>query len=393
MSLLKNVVFSSVLLGHMVVDVLNGTRGVLLAYWSVPLGLANSTIGLISTLYAFSSSLAQPIFGYISDKFGARWVAAGGILWMAIFFSLALIVPGQIAILFLILASMGSGAFHPAGAAQATLVARSGLNGREASAASFFFLFGQSGWFLGPLLGGTLLDSMSQFGLLILVIALIPVGIFAAVALRSAQIQSHPKPSVQVVTQKAALLPMLAVIFLAAFQAWAQSNVVTFMPKYLADLGHPASLYGLLTSLFMGGSAVGNLIGGNLADRLGKPRVIFSAMALAVIPLFLLGQANGDISWFYLLIPLAGAFTGASFPVIVVLAQNLVPVGTGLASGLVMGFSFSAGAAGSWLSGVMADQAGIPPVWLVSAAICLISTILALLVRENRPMLVSVASE
>lgn len=392
MALFSNKHFSSVALGHLVVDVMNGTRGVLLAFWSMPLGLSNSTIGLISALFAFSGSLVQPIFGYINDRAGPRWVAAGGILWMAFFVALAVTAPGQIAIAFFVIAGLGSGAFHPAGAAQATLAGRTGYAGRETAAASYFFLFGQCGFFIGPALGGALLDSFKTPGLLILPAAAIPVAIFVIFALRSAPIEkrvqrnidSGPRPRLE-------FLPVLALVIIGAFQSWTQSNVITFMPKYLSDLGQPASMYGFMTALFMGGSAVGNVIGGHMADRFGKTRVILIAMSLAVVSLFFLSRA--EVGWYYLLVPLSGGLTGASFPVIIVLAQRIVPVGAGLASGLIMGFTYSAGAIGAWLSGAMADQSGIPTVFLLSAAICLISALLAPLIHEGHRDIAAISPE
>ncbi len=108
--------------------------------------------------------MAQPIFGYIADRFGARWVAAGGVLWMGTFFSLAMFFPGWPAVGFLILASIASGAFHPAGAMEATMAGRDRLNGSEATSSSIFFLFGQMGFGIGPMLGGPLLTAFGNAG-------------------------------------------------------------------------------------------------------------------------------------------------------------------------------------------------------------------------------------
>ena len=121
MSLLKDKIFSSLAWTHFIVDVMNSQRGILLAYFSGPFGLSNTTLGGINTLYAFSGSLAQPVFGYLADRFGPRWVITGGVLWMAGFFALAVTIPGPVALVFLVLASLGSGAFHPAGSLSATM--------------------------------------------------------------------------------------------------------------------------------------------------------------------------------------------------------------------------------------------------------------------------------
>src|SRR4030067_476541 len=141
MTLLFDTLFSAVALGHLAVDILNGQRAVLLAYLSGPLGLSNAALAVVSTIYVVSAALIQPVCGLLADRIGPRWVVAGGTLWMAAFFSLAVMVPGQAALGLLVLASLGSGAFHPAGAMQATLRGRDHPAGRETTAAASFFLF------------------------------------------------------------------------------------------------------------------------------------------------------------------------------------------------------------------------------------------------------------
>src|SRR4030067_1149705 len=97
MPLLLDALFSSVALSHFAVDLLNGQRAVILAFLSVSLGLSNTTLGFFSTIYVITGALFQPIFGYFADRSGPRWVVSGGVLWIAGFFSLALVTPGTLA--------------------------------------------------------------------------------------------------------------------------------------------------------------------------------------------------------------------------------------------------------------------------------------------------------
>ncbi len=378
MPLLSNSIFSSVAFGHLIVDLLNGSRPVLLAYLSGPLGLTNTTIGIVSTLYVWAASLSQPVFGWITDRYGPRWTGAGGILWMAVFFSLAMVLPGFLPLVCLVLASFGSAAFHPAGTMQATLIGRNLYAGRETTAASYFFLFGQAGLFFGPLITGPLLDNFGMTGLLLPAFLTLPIGLNAAQQLRGIPVIQVPKQTAADAGSqpvKAGYLVLLALV--AAFQAWAQQNMVTFVPKYLSDLGQAASTYGLIAGLFMGGSAVGNVIGGNLVDRYSKRRVAASGLALASIPLFLISQV-GWSPWLYLLVPLAGACTGSVHSILVVLAQRVIPGGMAMASGLALGFMFSAGALGTLLSGPLADTQGFAPVFQLTAGLVLVGSLMAL---------------
>ncbi len=381
-SILLNGIFSSMALGHFSVDVLNGTRATLLTFLSGILGLNNASLAAINTAYIWVSAATQPLFGWLADRIGTRWLTSLGILWMAVLFILAINLQGTFGIVLLILASLGSAAFHPAGATEATLVGREAYAGRETTATSLFFFFGQLGWFMGPLMSGLLLDSFGVYGLLVLGGLLMPVGLNAAWQLR---LRSTKQTTVRMENiLKPVQLDKLFIILLAvigAFQSWAQQNMITFIPKYLSDLGQTASTYGLVSGLFMGGSAIGNVVGGSLADQFGKRRVAVIVLFLSSIPIYLISTL-GWSAWLYLLIPLAGGLTGAVHSIVMVLAQRSLPMGMGMASGLAMGFIFSAGALGTLLSGPLADAWGWPPVFQLTSMLVLVGAGLAFFLRE-----------
>jgi MFS transporter, FSR family, fosmidomycin resistance protein len=385
MTLILDAVFSSIAYSHLIVDLLNGQRAVLLAYLSGPLGLSNATLALVSTIYVISAAWIGPLFGYLADRIGVRWIVAGGVLWMGVFFGLAVLTPGRLALVFLVFASLGSGAFHPAGATQATLSGRSLLSGKETTAASYFFLFGQTGFFFGPLVGGPLLDAFGPLGLLLLVVPTLPVGLAAARNLAVLPSPIQPPPiwrDRSNLNLRKATLPLMGFVLLAAFQSWAQQNMVTFVPKYLSDLGQTASFYGLSSALFMGGSAVGNVTGGMLADRYGRRRVAMGTLILGSIPLALIPQAGVSPLLFALLL-LAGFFNGGVYSIIVVTAQRMVPGGMATASGLILGFMFSSGAIGTYLSGHLADLVGFIPVFQMTALLTLTGAALTLAIPDR----------
>lgn len=389
MSLLLDSLFNSVALGHFMVDMLNGQRAVLLAYLSGPLGMTNEMLALYSTIYVVSGSLTQPVFGWLSDRVGARWVAAGGVLWMGTAYILALITPGTASLWLLVMASVGSAAFHPAGASQATLRGRTHMAGKETTSAAYFFLYGQAGLFLGPFLAGPLLQRFGLPGLLGVAVLSLPVGINASMQLRRAVPQEaagggagagagHADGSRR---RREWLLPLLLIASVGGLQAWSQQNMVTFLPKFLNDEGVTPAVYGVIAATFMGGSAIGNTLGGQLADRFGKIRVVVAGLALASLPLLLIGY-TGASGWLYLLVPLAGALTGSAHSSIVVMAQRLMRGGMALATGLILGFMFSAGAVGTLLFGRLADSAGFQPVFYATALVALAAAGLGLRMKE-----------
>ncbi len=383
LGLLQSGVFSSVSLGHLAVDLLNGTRPVLLTYLSVSLGLTNTTLAAVSTAYVWVASASQPFFGWLADRVGARWLASLGILWMSLFFSLAMLVNGSFSLALLILGSLGSAAFHPAGTMESTLAGRALYAGRETTAASLFFFAGQFGYFLGPIASGPLIDRFGAPGLIILAALLLPVGLNTGWQLRNQRVaHSHEeKPGAASALARASWKLIILLALIGGMQAWAQQNMMTFLPKYLHDLGQSPVIYGIFAGLFMGGSALGNVLGGNLADKFGKQRVVMTALLLASLPLLVISQI-GWSPWLYALVPLSGAFTGSVHSIIVVLAQRVLPMGMGAASGLTLGFIFSAGALGTLLCGPLADSVGWPPVFLLTGGLTLTAALLTFGLRE-----------
>jgi MFS family permease len=377
MSLILNPLFSSIAFSHWIVDVFNSSRPVLLTY----LGLTETQIAIISTIYIWASALTQPFFGWISDRAGPRWLAAGGVMWIAVFFFGAILIPGPGGLLCLIIAALGSSSFHPVGTVQATLQGRTHLAGRETTATSFFFTAGQLGHFAGPIITGLILARLGLPALVILPLVSIPVGLALAYQLRANRPHPRPRQGEDRIRLQGGVgfIALLAIV--AALQSWAQTNMINFVPKYIKDLGLSAASYGNMAGLFMGGSALGNVIGGYLGDVYIKRKVAAAALLLAAFPIYVMSQI-GWSPWLYFLIPLAGACTGAVHSIMVVLAQRIISGGMALASGLILGFIFSAGALGMLLTGPLAENYGFPTVLLLTTGLVLLASPLAWMLKE-----------
>ena len=136
-------------------------------------------------------------------------------------------------------------------------------------------------------------------------------------------------------------------------------GVNTFVPLYWMRELHTSGIAGgaALTALLLCG-AVGTVLGGRLADRWGRERVL--AASLALVPFALLAWLAADHAPLasVLLAPL-GVVLFAPSSVAVVLGQQYLPGRVGLASGVTLGLAISVGGLVAPLLGTLGDAYGL----------------------------------
>jgi FSR family fosmidomycin resistance protein-like MFS transporter len=387
-SLFRNQVYLAVTVAHFVIDIFNSSGPVLVTFLSVPMGLSAAQIGLAVGGYQFFSALTQPLFGWLADRIGSRWLGPGSVAWTVFFLVLSLMVAQQTNNFYLflpvfVLASVGSSAFHPLG----TKHAAEEVSHIAATGTAVFFLFGQTGLASGPVLTGIILDSTGIFGLYIVALLTIPYLIFMTLALRHLQ-PDAPLAVVTTTTPGAtASHPVRwgAVIILAlliGLRSWAFLGTVTFLPKLFQDMGWQATGYGLITGTFWMASAVAGVVAGGLADRFGRRQVVFVTLLAGSIPLFFLPLSGG---WLVFLLALtAGGLLGASHSILVVISQAVLPGKKAFTSGVTLGYLFGTGALAAWSIGALADIFGLAPVIQAGTFVGIAAAFLALVLPGTR---------
>jgi FSR family fosmidomycin resistance protein-like MFS transporter len=152
-ALLRNRLFMAVTVGHLVIDIFNSMGSVVVTFLSIPMALSTAQIGLALSSYSLLAAITQPLFGWLTDKLGSKWLGPGSVAWTIGFMALAVFLAQTTNnfVMFMIpfaLASIGSGAFHPL----ATMHSTNAILGQAAMATGMFFLFGQTGLASGPFL-------------------------------------------------------------------------------------------------------------------------------------------------------------------------------------------------------------------------------------------------
>ena len=130
-----------------------------------------------------------------------------------------------------------------------------------------------------------------------------------------------------------------------------------------------------LTLMLVAG-VIGTLLGGRMADRIGRKLVLAGSMGALVPMLVLFVLADQGIAM-ALLVPI-GLFTIANFSVTIVMGQEYLPGRLGVASGITVGLAIGVGGLAAAALGVVADSVGLEAVMWTLAALPPLAFLLAL---------------
>ncbi len=354
-SLLAHRALITFMMGHFTVDMFGGLMPVLYPLMAVEFDLDKQSIGLIALAYTGASSLSQPLFGYLADRFGSRYFAVASMMWSAAMVGLAGLSPSYGFLLFAsMMAGIGSGAYHPQGASNAAAVSG---DVRRNTAMSIYTVGGTGGYALGPLIGALVFGLFGTYGTM----AIAPLG-FAIALLMLHQLRALGLGVAEHhVAERAERRsidwgPLVPVMLVVMLRSWVFLSVVSFIPIWFQDLGYSAPFYSTLTSLVIGAGACGTVVGGVLADRIGERIVIGTSLTVALPLLVLFALFPGAQS--LVLGPLFGFFGDMSISVTLVIAQRLLPGRVGVASGVILGMGFVTGGIGVPVTGALADSLG-----------------------------------
>lgn len=339
------------------------------------------SIALAATLamtFSIAASLLQPAVGYLADRFGRRAFLVAGPLMTGVFISLMGVVRDFWSLmLVLTLAGLGSAAFHPPGAA---LSARAAEGKGSGARLSIFSFGGSAGFAVGPLLAVGIVAWVGLEGLWMAalpLVVLIPLLWWALPADDpGAHAASPPPPPGQVLRALAG--PLGVVYGVSAIMAFAQRAFVTMTPIIVVDAGGTEAQGAVALSVFLTGQVAGTLTGGVLADRTDRRRLLAWLCALAVpahlAAVWLLPHGAAA----YLPAAISGFLGMATLPPVVVMAQESMPSGAAVSSGIVMGLAWATGSVGVLGTGALADAVGPLQATLVSMPVMAAAAVLAL---------------
>jgi MFS transporter, FSR family, fosmidomycin resistance protein len=327
-------------------------------------GLGVSRGAFLISSFTITSSLLQPVFGYLVDQKNQRWMVYAGTLWMAVLLCLVGVLKNYLFLVITVtLAGLGTAAFHPQASAMVATVSGE----RKGFCQALFAAAGNVGWALAPLM---VVPFTHTYGLESTPWCVLPGALVAillwATAPRSLLNVKHARPPLLPVL-RSSWVELSKVVLVVACRSLAYFGLVSFLPLYLQhkNVSLLAGSRLLFVMLFSG--AIGGLVCGYLSDLVGRKAVIVVSL-IAASPLFYLFLHTSGLTG-YLVLALAGACLLASFSVTIVIAQEIIHKNAAMAAGLMLGFGIGIGGLGVGLVGVLAEHMGI--VYAIHFLICL----------------------
>ncbi|MNW40569.1 Fosmidomycin resistance protein [compost metagenome] len=378
-----NWALAGVSLAHLLNDAMQTVVPSAFPLFQQTMHLSFAQMGWIAFTLNITASILQPLIGYLSDRKPMPILLPGGML-CSLLGMLGFALSSE---LWMLLASaallgIGSSVLHPESSRVAHMAAGKG----RGLAQSIFQVGGNTGQALAPLIVAYVILPNGQYSFLwLLAFALTGILIQTYISRWYKARLDAPKKEADTVKRTQAapdsrasneavanstvssaaaygkifIAFTLGILLLLLFSKFVYiAGMTGYYAFYYADT------YGLTWSraqiclfILQFAGMIGTLIGGPLADRLGrKPMIWFSIAGTA--PFSILLPYAGPF-WSMVLCAFIGLILMSGFSVIIVYAQELLPNHIGTVSGLFFGLSFGMAGLGSVVLGSLMDATSV----------------------------------
>lgn len=309
------------------------------------LGVSNVELGLLLTVFFVASAGFQTPAGFLADRVGARPVLIGGLALLSLCVTGYALAPNYETLLVLgFLAGTGNSVFHPA---DFSLLNQSVNPERIGRAYSIHSLGGHVGFALAPLVmaplgiwagwrNALMIVGISGVALALLVVML-GAGYFIARRERRAPARPDSVKTGILLLFRPAILGFFLFFLMFAMATIGLQQFTTL--ALIQDRGLSLVTANGAIFAFLIGSPAGILLGGVLADRIGRHLEIAGAACFVCVSILVLGIGWLDITGtgLYAAFGLAGLIFGIAIPSRDMVVRSVTPEG---ASGRVFGFVY-----------------------------------------------------
>jgi MFS transporter, FSR family, fosmidomycin resistance protein len=341
--------------GHLAIDSNPALLFALLPLFVARLHIDFTLAGSLATILLMTSSVTQPVFGFLQDRYPLLPLSAAGLLLAGAAMGVTGFATSYFQMLVLVVvAGLGVAAFHPQAVTQA---ARASAQ-RPGWGVSIFFGGGSTGTALMSL---AIVPAAMAFGPHATLITLVPAGLAAALFGRAYRTWLREDPRPAGVTHSGSFrpvaLPVSMLLSVSILRSAVMTAYLTFLPTLVVVRTGSLSLGGLALAAFLFSGTIGALLGGVLANRFGGGPVVLVSLVGGMAGLLIAPWLPSPVLVPWMVV--AGIFLFAPEAQVTALAQRLLPGFVGIASSLMMGVGLGLGNGGALLAGAIADRRGV----------------------------------
>ena len=363
----------------MVNDSNAGFLNPIMPFIAVKLGITMAIATVIMSIAQVCASMFQPIFGFFADNMLKRFFIFWGLIFGSTFIPLAANAHNAIILtLFVILGNLGGSFFHPQ--AFGFLSRFSGDN--FVKTMGIFISAGMIGYSIGPMVSSYIaqyfgFDKIPYLAIVGLVLALF---MFKCVPkLSGTGIKVEHKDFTESFKKILSNKFMLILTVIAMMKAFITNCCAILLPFLWKNIGHSPTYIGVSLFLFLLMASLGSLSSAKIENLIGAKKVFYISM-IATFPIMAMFLATYKTHPFLsvAIFSFMGFVTMLAQPVILVMAQRILPEYKSIVSGIINGFAWGVVAIFLTIIGFSAQKFGIANVLLI---VSFIPAIFSALVR------------
>ncbi|MDU5494940.1 MFS transporter [Veillonella sp.] len=369
---------------HCINDFGQGSLAALIPFFIANFGLnyyQSATIIFCNTVVA---SVAQPVLGYVADRWRVPWfIPVGFSITLVSISAIALATSYEMILALSLIAGLGAALFHP----EAALLVNRMQSNELGNAMGRFAVGGSAGFALGPLLAGGVYVFGAHFLWVFTAIALLGVLLYLYAFTGEADTTNAGESKSSAKSTNTGANDWVSfgkLFFVIASRSILFSVLSIFIPiLYITVINGEASASSLALTVYFAMGAVLTYMGGALSDKLGFLKTVRLGNLIFLPSVLIFIFVPNIWGFFGAMIPMAfGVFS--QYGPITVLGQKYLAKNAGFASGITLGLGITLGGLVAPYIGHLADIYDVQTALMTLIPVGLMGLLMSLWLKEPK---------
>ena len=369
---------------HCINDFGQGSLAALIPFFIANFGLNYYQSASIIFCNTIVASIAQPILGYVADRWRVPWfIPVGFSITLVSISAIALATSYEMILALSLIAGLGAALFHP----EAALLVNRMQSNELGNAMGRFAVGGSAGFALGPLLAGGVYVFGAHFLWVFTAIALLGVLLYLYAFTGEADTTNAGESKSSAKSTNTGANDWVSfgkLFFVIASRSILFSVLSIFIPiLYITVINGEASASSLALTMYFAMGAVLTYMGGALSDKLGFLKTVRLGNLIFLPSVLVFIFVPNIWGFFGAMIPMAfGVFS--QYGPITVLGQKYLAKNAGFASGITLGLGITLGGLVAPYVGHLADIYDVQTALMTLIPVGLMGLLMSLWLKEPK---------